>query len=316
MMNNTMQVRISTVSRQTDEINSVELLAIDGGELPVFEAGAHIDVHTDAGIRQYSLCNDPSDRLRYLLGVKHEIGGRGGSHWLHTAVREGDLLTIGMPRNNFHLAPKASNHLLFGGGIGITPMLAMADALWQRGEKFTFYCFARSRMHLAFSSHLQEAPWADRVKYHFDAAGEDKLDLSRLLARCSDDTHIYMCGPKGFMDAVKGAAVAWPEEYVHLEYFSAEPVEHLDADKAFEVLLARSGQVFKVGVNDTIAQVLIDGGVEILTSCEQGVCGTCITKFLDGEPEHRDFCLSKKERESKVALCCSRARTERLVLDL
>jgi vanillate O-demethylase ferredoxin subunit len=147
--------------------------------------------------------------------------------------------------------------------------------------------------------------------------GAPTINLAdELAAAVSVSTHLYMCGPQGFMDAVKRAASSWPETHVHLEYFAALPVEHLDADQPFEIELARSGETFHIGKDETIAQVLLDAGVEVMTSCEQGVCGTCVTTYLEGVPDHRDFCLNKRERETRVALCCARAKTTRLVLDL
>ena len=316
-----LSVRVSVITRQTDEISSFELTPLTDVALPPFTAGAHIDVATGPhGVRQYSLCNAPSERQRYVLGVKRENPGRGGSRWLHEQVKAGDVLQISAPRNNFALTADATAHLLLAGGIGLTPMLAMARALWQDGKDFQLCCFARSPDHLAFAAQLREAPWRDRIRYHFDNAGIDdvqaRIDLTALLAAATPGTHLYMCGPQGFMDAVRAAASAWPEEQVHLEYFSAAAVLHEDGDRPFEVSIASSGQVFTVGSSDSIAQVLLDNGIDILTSCEQGVCGTCVTPYLEGLPEHRDYCLSKKERDSKVALCCARSRTGRLVLDL
>ena len=316
-----LKVRVSAIMRQTDDVSSFELTPLTATALPPFTAGAHIDIAAGPhGLRQYSLCNAPAERHRYVLGVKRENPGRGGSRWLHEQVKVGDVLDISAPRNNFALNAGANAHLLLAGGIGLTPMLAMAQALWQDGKDFLLCCFARSPAHLAFAAQLQEAPWRDRIRYHFDSVGTDdvasRIDLTQLLAAAASGTHLYMCGPQGFMDAVRTAACAWPEEQVHLEYFSAATAVHEEGDRPFEVSIASSGQVFTIGSGDSIAQVLLDNGIDILTSCEQGVCGTCVTPYLDGKPEHRDYCLSKKERDSKVALCCARAHTGRLVLDL
>lgn len=314
-------VRVTAITRQTDDVSSFELTPLTITELPAFTAGAHIDLAAGPhGLRQYSLCNTPAERHRYVLGVKRENPGRGGSRWLHEQVKVGDVLDISAPRNNFALNADATAHLLLAGGIGLTPMLAMAQALWQDGKDFLLCCFARSPAHLAFAEQLVTAPWRDRIRYHFDSAPADSLDaridLPALLGAAVSGSHLYMCGPQGFMDAVRTAASAWPEEQVHLEYFSAAAVVHEDGDRPFEVSIASSGQVFTIGSGDSIAQVLLDNGIDILTSCEQGVCGTCVTPYLDGLPEHRDYCLSKKERDSKVALCCARSRSGRLVLDL
>ncbi|MFM0618202.1 PDR/VanB family oxidoreductase [Paraburkholderia nemoris] len=316
-METTLNVRIEAVIEETAEIRRFELVAEHGEALPAFEAGAHIDVYTgSAGVRQYSLCNAPWERHRYVIGVKREARGRGGSAWMHDALRPGASLKIGTPRNNFAIDAAAGRHLLFGAGIGITPMLAMAETLARNDADFTLYYFARSAAHQAFKDRLARSPWASRVRYQLDD-GAPTIDLAaELAAAASVSTHLYMCGPQGFMDAVRRAASSWPETHVHLEYFAALPVEHLDGDRPFEIELARSGETFHIGQDETIAQVLLDAGVDITTSCEQGVCGTCVTTYLEGEPDHRDFCLNKRERETRVALCCARARTARLVLDL
>jgi vanillate O-demethylase ferredoxin subunit len=235
---------------------------------------------------------------------------------MHDTLRPGASLTIGMPRNNFTLEAEASRHLLFGAGIGITPLLAMAETLARNDAEFTLYYFARSAALQAFRDRLARSPWAPRVRYQLDEGGPTIDLVEELAAAKSTTTHLYMCGPQGFMDAVRRAASSWPETNVHLEYFAALPVEHRDGDQPFEIELARSGGKFHIGRDTTIAQVLLDAGVDITTSCEQGVCGTCVTTYLEGEPDHRDFCLNKRERETRVALCCARARTTRLVLDL
>jgi vanillate monooxygenase ferredoxin subunit len=319
-MNSTLSVRVADVAIETDEIRRFELVPENGGELPAFEAGAHIDIHTgdarDNCVRQYSLCNAPWERGHYVIGVKREQGGRGGSAWMH-ALEAGARLTIGAPRNHFALDGSASRHLLLGAGIGVTPLIAMAETLWRRDADFTLYYFARSAAQRAFATRLAEAPWRSRVRHHLDDTAP-AIDLAaELAAAASPATHAYMCGPQGFMDAVRRAASGWPEANLHCEYFAPVPLARTHADEPFEVALARrGGETFQVGADETIAQVLLDAGIDIMTSCEQGVCGTCVTGYLAGEPDHRDFCLSKKEREDRVALCCARSKTARLVLDL
>ncbi|WP_250514618.1 PDR/VanB family oxidoreductase [Caballeronia sp. INDeC2] len=316
-MNSTLTVRVADVAIETDEIRSFELVPEAGGELPVFEAGAHIDVYTgDAGVRQYSLCNAPWERSRYVIGVKREQQGRGGSAWMH-AQGVGARLTIGAPRNHFALDDTARRHVLLGAGIGVTPLIAMAETLWRRDADFTLCYFARSSAQRAFAPRLAQAPWRSRVRYHLDDTAPAIDLVAELAAAGAPATHAYMCGPQGFMDAVRRAAPAWPEANLHCEYFAPAAPARVHADQPFEVALARrGGETFHIGADETIAQVLLDAGIDITTSCEQGVCGTCVTGYLTGEPDHRDFCLSKKEREDKVALCCARSKTARLVLDL
>jgi ferredoxin-NADP reductase len=312
-------VRVDRIARQTDDIAAFELVPAFGAALPAYEAGAHIDVHLPGGfMRPYSLARAPdaAHSTRYVIGVKREAPSRGGSASLHERVRVGDLLAIGGPRNNFALQRAAREHLLLAGGIGLTPLLAMAQQLQREGARFTLCVFARSRAHLPFAGEL--AALAPHVRLHFDDAGApDKLDLATLLMEPAAGAHLYLCGPAGFMAAVQAAATAWPEDQVHLEYFAA-PDAGADAalDEPFVLTLARRGIDVNVAADQTAIDALHDIGVDVPTSCEQGVCGTCVVGLMTGEVEHRDHCLSATERLAKVALCCSRARAGRLVIDL
>lgn len=308
-----LNVRVARVEQQAQEVRTLELI-VETGLLPAFRAGAHIDVHTGAGIRQYSLCNAPSDTSRYVIGVKIESNGRGGSRWMHDHVRPGDQLTIGMPRHTFQLHPRARHHCLLAGGIGITPMLSMAEQLWKDGESFELCCFARSQGHMPFLERIRTAPWVDRVRFHFDDSPQQRIDLANVVASAPEGAHIYLCGPPGFMAAARIVAASLGAERIHQEHFSAP--ESANTAKAFVVELARSGKTVRVGPRQTLLQALRNDGVEVLTSCEAGVCGTCVTHYLSGRPEHGDSCLSDRERSSMVALCCARSATDRLVLDL
>lgn len=316
----TLHVTVAGVTEETPEIRSFDLVAPDGGMLPAFAAGAHVDVHlADGLLRQYSISSDPRDRTRYIIGVKREESGRGGSKRMH-AVRTGDTLTISAPRNNFPLAEGATHHLLLSGGIGLTPILAMARTLAAQGAPFALCGFFRSAAHVPFRGALGSPAIAPHLRYHFDdPAAPEKLDIPALLADRAEGAHVYLCGPGGFMEAVRAAAQGWPEDAFHVEYFSAPDASAAPPhapDGPFELYLKQSDLTFTVGKDQTIVQVLQAAGVDVLTSCEQGVCATCITPFLEGEPDHRDFCLSKVEQRTKMALCCSRAKTPRLVIDL
>lgn len=312
------------VTRKTDEaegICSFELRPTDGDTLPAFDAGAHIDIHiTDGLVRQYSLCNDPRERHRYVIGVLNDPASRGGSRTMHEEIREGQVISIGAPRNLFALEPAASRHLLLAGGIGITPMLAMAHELLRRGAQFELhYCF-RSNERAAFLAALADAPFADRVHLHDDSGtAQQKLDAGTLLMSPADGTHLYVCGPAGFMTHILESADAagWRKGCVHREFFAAAPVDH-GQDMAFDVELARSGQVFRIPADRSVFEVLDEAGIAIETSCEQGVCGTCVTRVLAGTPEHRDQFLTAAEQAAndRFTPCCSRARSPRLVLDL
>jgi vanillate monooxygenase ferredoxin subunit len=289
--------------------------------LPPFSAGSHVDVHVPGGItRQYSLCNDPAESHRYLIGVLKDPASRGGSEAMHTRVKEGDALTIGAPKNLFPLAHEARRSLLLAGGIGITPILCMAERLAAAGAEFEMHYCTRSPSRTAFRHRIQASTFEPRVQFHFDDGdAAQKLDLAVLLGTPVAGTHLYVCGPKGFMDAVLGTArtKGWAEAQLHYEFFSADPVK-LATDNSFLVTLASSGKVIKVAMDQTVVQALAAAGVEVPTSCEQGVCGTCLTRVVSGEPDHRDMYLTPEEHAAnqQFLACCSRAKSAMLVLDL
>ncbi|WP_248765020.1 PDR/VanB family oxidoreductase [Pseudomonas protegens] len=302
------------------DICSFELAAADASPLPAFSAGAHIDVHLANGlVRQYSLCNHPAERHRYLIGVLKDPASRGGSSSLHQQLEVGTRLLISAPRNLFALEHAARRSLLFAGGIGITPILSMAEQLAHSGADFQLHYCARSAQRAAFVQRLQASPFAERVSLHFDEQPDTALDIAQALAGPRDDVHLYVCGPGGFMQHVLDSARAqgWKEQCLHREYFSAAPIDH-STDASFAVKLASSGQVFQVPADRSVVQVLQDQGIEVPISCEQGICGTCLTRVLEGVPEHRDLFLTEDEqaRNDQFTPCCSRARSPLLVLDL
>ena len=316
-----LQVRVARKAVEALDICSFELVAADGRPLPPFSAGSHVDVQLPGGLtRQYSLANDPTESHRYLIAVLRDAASRGGSAAMHDAVHEGDTLTISAPKNHFPLAHDATRHLLLAGGIGVTPILCMAERLAVTGADFEMHYCTRSRSRTAFHERIRASGFAGRVHFHFDDGdAAQRLDLAALLAAPAPGTHLYVCGPRGFMDAVLGSARAggWPEASLHVEYFNAEVTSH-DADAPFEVQLASSGRVVVVPRERTVVQALADAGVEVPTSCEQGVCGTCLTRVLSGVPDHRDLYLTPDEQAAndQFTPCCSRAKTPRLVLDL
>jgi vanillate O-demethylase ferredoxin subunit len=316
MTSRTLTVRVARIELQAEGVLSFELAHPWGRTLPGYTAGAHIDVHTPGGfLRTYSLAlaPPPGAVMRYVIGVKREAASRGGSAALHERVREGDLLAIGSPRNSFPLVPGARRHRLVAGGIGLTPLLAMAQQLARDGAAFELAVFARSAAHLAFAAEVR----ALGARLHFDdPAAPQKIGLKALLAARADGEHLYLCGPAGFMRAAREAAAAWPDEAVHVEYFAPPVAEGEASDEPFTLHLARSGVRVPVAADQSAVAALHDVGIEIPVSCEQGVCGTCVVPWLAGEPEHRDFCLSATERASKLALCCVRSRGAALTLDL
>lgn len=318
----TIPVRVARKRTEARDICSFELVAEDGAALPAFTAGAHVDVHLPGGLtRPYSLCSSPADTRCYRIAVLREAASRGGSVALHEGVQEGDRLEIGAPRNLFPLAPEADSHLLLAGGIGITPLLAMAEQLSRDGAPFQLHYCARSRDRAAFVDAITRSAYASAVNLHFsDGDPARRLDLRALLARPRPGQHLYACGPARFMDAVLEAARAhgWPAGSVHREVFNAAPVAPAGGDAAFEVELKSSGRVVVVPPGCTIVHALADAGVTVPTSCEQGICGTCMTTVLGGTPDHRDQYLTEEEQAAGQLIlpCCSRAKSARLVLEL
>ena len=290
-----------------------------GLPLPAFEAGAHVDIHLGGGlVRQYSLCSNPADRQVYRLGVLKDPASRGGSVAVHEQLLEGREVQISAPRNLFPLAADARRSILIGGGIGITPMLAMAYTLQARDSEFELHYCGRSRNHSAFLEELERADFDNCVRTHFDdEAPEQKLDLPAVLGQAEQGVHVYVCGPAGFMDWVisEAAKAGYADDHIHREYFQVE-VDNSGA--GFEVFAARSGKSVQVAEGQTIADALAGVGIKIEMSCEQGVCGTCLCDVLEGEPDHRDVYLTDDEKATndQILVCCSRAKSKKLVLDI
>ncbi|MGX4640218.1 PDR/VanB family oxidoreductase [Massilia sp. SYSU DXS3249] len=316
----TIEVRVAGKTNEADGICSYELVRVDGGALPAFEAGAHVDVHLPGSlVRQYSLCNAPAETHRYQIGVLRDADSRGGSEAMHDHIEVGSVLQISEPKNHFPLV-EAQRTLLLAGGIGVTPILAMAEALAAKGAAFELHYCARSPEKAAFKARLGETRFAGLVQFHYDS-GEpaQKLDPPALLATPDPGTHLYVCGPQGFIEFVLGTAKAqgWPAAQLHVEYFSAAAVD-TSGDQAFDVKLASSGKVVTIPAGQTVIKVLAEQGVDIPYSCEEGVCGTCLTRVLEGVPDHRDMYLTEEEQAAndQFTPCCSRSKTPMLVLDL
>jgi vanillate O-demethylase ferredoxin subunit len=315
------RVRVLRKAVEAEGICSFELAAEDGQPLPAFSAGSHVDVQVADGLtRQYSLCNDSAETHRYLIGVLREPASRGGSTAMHDRVQVGDVISISAPKNHFALAHEARSHLLLAGGIGITPILCMAERLAQTGADFELHYCTRSPARTAFAQRIRGSAFAACVSFHHDDGdAAQKIDIASLLAQPAPGRHVYVCGPKGFMDAVLGTARAngWPEPQLHFEFFTAD-VAPRDADEAFDVKLASSGRVVHIPKGMTVLNALADAGVIVPSSCEQGVCGTCITRVIEGVPDHRDMYFTPEEQAANAEFtpCCSRSRTPLLVLDL
>lgn len=321
----TLFVRVARKRQEAQGIASFELVHPEGQALPPFSAGAHVDVYLPGAIvRPYSICSAPHERSRYLLCVLREPDSRGGSGALHDAVAVGDVLRIGAPRNLFALQPGAAHHLLLAGGIGITPLLSMAHALAQEGAGFALHYAVQALERAALLADIAQAGLAPHATlYCRDGGGSGgsagtRMDIGALVAGAPAGTHVYACGPVRFVQAVQAAAAAqgWEGGRVHVERFAAEAAHH-DGDAAFKLVLARSGRVVPVPAGRTAAEALADAGVAVPTSCEQGVCGTCLLRVTGGRPDHRDLYLSPEEQKANDQFlpCCSRSLTPRLEVD-
>ena len=307
-----------TVARRwetAENIAAFELRSIDG-QLPTSQPGAHIDVHLpNALIRQYSLVNGPGETDRYVIGVKLEPNSRGGSSSLHNDIRKGDVLAISEPHNNFSLRRDSFETILIAGGIGITPLLAMAQALHHNGLVYRLHYFMQGDQHQAFREILDSL--GDGVTQHVGfGPDETGVELKRILAAPADGHDVYVCGPGPMLNAARAIAEAagWPDRAVHFEYF--KNANELDQTSTFEVELARSALTLEVPAGRSIIEVLRANRVSVPTSCEQGACGTCVTPLLAGVADHQDVYLTQAERDSGIAICVSRAASDRLVLDL
>ncbi|QID16217.1 oxidoreductase [Nitrogeniibacter mangrovi] len=313
-----LDARITRRTPLATDIVGLTVAAADGRPLPPAEAGAHIDLCLPNGlVRQYSIARQ--SEAGYELGILRDPASRGGSACVHETLVEGATLQISPPRNLFPLAADARRSLLFAGGIGITPIIAMADALHAAGADFELHYATRSRDRAAYLDRLATAPYADRVHcYHDDTPEAGRLDAAALLAHPQPGTHLYVCGPNGFMDHVidRARAAGWAEADVHSERFAAPAIDTAD-DGSFAIEIASSGQTIQVAPEQSAIAALHAAGFDVPLSCEQGICGTCLTRVLDGEPDHRDMFLTEAERAAndRFTPCCSRGKG-RLLLDL
>lgn len=358
--NTALRLCVASRTLTAENIVAFDLVSADGMPLPPFTAGAHIEVDCGGMARHYSICSDPSDPMHYTIAVQHEKAGKGGSRYLYDNVHTGDIVLCSLPRNHFRLhsdaadaadaaetAMAARGHvaaaganvgatfsaetLLVGGGIGITPLLAMAWRLHREGHAFQLHDFAASPERQVFKERLTQFPWHARVTRHVGRCD----DFMPIVGSFERGRHLYVCGPFAMIDAVLDAARAmgWPETHLHCERFSApvptsssnaqldDPDSAADipaVDTAFEVELARSGKRIYIAADQTVGAALIAAGVNVPISCEQGVCGSCLTRVLAGTPDHRDWILSPEEQAAndQFTPCCSRSCSPLLILDL
>ncbi len=317
----TLTLRLTRRRVEATDICTFELSDPRGRDLPPFSAGSHINVHVRPGlIRSYSLCNDPRETHRYLIGVLRVPDSRGGSRAMHETLREGALVEVGVPSNRFALEHSARHHLLLAGGIGVTPILSMAEQLAAMGADFQMHYCTRSKERTAFLERIRNSIFARRVSFHYnDGPPDQRFDPASILAHPSADTHVYVCGPGGFMDAVITTARSsgWQEENIHREYFKGG-TQSPALNVPFEVKVASTGRIIRVPAEKSALEALREAGVELQFSCSQGVCGTCMTRVLAGEPDHRDLYLTAEEhaRNDRFMPCCSRSAGGMLIVDL
>ncbi|WP_028223128.1 PDR/VanB family oxidoreductase [Paraburkholderia oxyphila] len=318
----TFEVEVRGIRIEAETVRSFELWPVSG-ELPAFTAGAHIGVQVSPGvIRQYSLTN-ALERHRYVIAVHRDAGGAGGSMYMHDSVTLGSRLTVTAPLNHFPLNEAAAHSVLVAGGIGVTPLLSMVRRLCELGLSWDFYYCARVPARAAFLRELEELATASypkgRLHCVFDGEpGATSLNLDDVLAGHRSDSDFYCCGPVPLMDAFSATFAGLPPERVHVEYFKAPAAATVGEGAAFTVRLSRQGKTFVVPPNRSILDVLKENGVPMLSSCQQGICGTCETRVVEGVPDHRDHVLTPEERASNqtMMICVSRCKGEALTLDI
>ncbi|MBC7436877.1 MAG: oxidoreductase [Bdellovibrionales bacterium] len=310
-------LRVARKTALTPDIFLFELCSPDGSDLPAFTPGSHVCVQVPAGMRRnYSLSSDPSNLGRYDIAVKRDANGRGGSVSMADDVQEGDLLQVSTPRNNFELTERASDYVFVAGGIGITPILSMMRHLKATGrDRFKLYYCTRDEQSTAFLETLR-AEFGAKVKFHHDR-GElaNACDFWDIFEK-PGKAHVYCCGPRGLMDSVRDTSGHWPAGAVHFESFGVEQAHRVNLP--FRVRLARSGSVVAVARDQSLLDALRGHGLRVPSSCESGTCGSCRTRLIAGDADHRDIVLSDTEKSSQIMVCVSRAAADggELVLEL
>jgi ferredoxin-NADP reductase len=311
-------LRLEVTRRETvaDGVVALDLRDPSGADLPAWTPGAHVDLELAPDlVRQYSLCGDPADRSVWRIGVLREPESRGGSQFVHDKLHEGDLVDVRGPRNNFELVP-APRYVFVAGGVGITPLVPMVAAATAAGAEWELHYGGRTLASMAFRAELTEAHGARVTLHPQDQVG--LLDLDRLLGVPRPDTLVYCCGPEPLLQAVEQRCAGWPEGSLHLERFSPKAQGDPVRQETFEVELAQSGLTLLVPPDRSILDVVEAAGVPVLSSCQEGTCGTCETPVLAGEVDHRDSLLTPAEQaaDDTMFICVSRAACPRLVLDL
>jgi tetrachlorobenzoquinone reductase len=309
-------VKIEDVARDT---KTYTFQRVEGGKLPAYKPGAHIDLHLPNGLlRQFSLVVPVSDPDSYTVGVKRDENSRGGSRYIIEQMKVGDQIKISAPRNNFPLVENAEHVVLFAGGIGVTPIWCMAQELEARGSSWKIHYACRSQADMAFMNELKKLD-PNKVHLHFDdEAGGKIMDLGPAIAEAPANAHFYCCGPNPMLKAFEAAAASRPKANVHIEYFTAKEEAAANELGGFWVELAKSGEEYFIPPGKKVLEVLFDAGVDVDYSCELGICGACETRVISGSVVHHDSVMSEEEQAAgdKVMICCCGCTSERLVLDM
>ncbi|WP_415749335.1 PDR/VanB family oxidoreductase [Caballeronia sp. J97] len=321
MANDELSFKTLVVTEKEDVAEGIfrfELRDPEGRELTPFTAGAHVTVRVPSGAnRNYSLSNDPEETDRYVIAVKRDAAGRGGSISMADNLHVGDRIQVAEPRNEFELSERARSFVFVAGGIGITPILSMMRYLTSTaGPRFKLYYLTRNPEMTAFLEELTNSEWRSQVVVHHDYGDlANAFDFWPVFEKPGSGTHVYCCGPRPLMDCVRDMTGHWPQGSVHFESFGVD--QSLAAEnKPFKVKLAKSGQTFEIPTDRSILEILRDNGIRAPSSCESGTCGSCRTKLCSGDAEHRDMILTEDEKSSQIMICVSRAKSEELVLDI
>ena len=317
----TLQVRVRTTTYEANSILSFELVPLaPASALPTFTAGSHIDLQLSGGLlRSYSLLNDPQETHRYCIGVNNDAKSRGGSRFMHERLRTGAVLTISAPRNHFAMDESSPFNVFIAGGIGITPLLSMIARSQALGTPWRLHYTARTRQHAGFLGVLQryQGEFGADVQLNFDQEpGQKMLDLKALIAAVPTGGHVYACGPLALLESYEHATASLPPQRVHREYFAAKQASATDG--SYTVELMRANRSLQIAPGQSLLDGLIAIGLEPPFSCRQGICGTCEVKVLEGTPDHRDMVLTEAEKtaNNRMMVCCSGAKSAKLVLDL
>ncbi len=320
----TIKARIHAIEFLAEDILGIDLRPIDGEEWPAAIAGSHIDLHLPGGmVRSYSLVNAQGEKHRYVIAVSRDANSRGGSRYLHEVLRVGDVLTISEPRNSFALKESASHSIFIAGGIGITPLWSMAQRLSQIGAPWTIYYSAQAPERAAYVERLSSlaSDAGGTIHLNFDGGQRDRmLNLQKIVDSSPPDADLYCCGPIPMLRAFEAACEGRNPDTVHREYFAAPASAQAEkgSEEEFIVVLSKSNKTVTVGPTTTILDAVLNAGVEVAYSCMAGICRACETNVLGGLPDHQDLVLSDSERDSgaTMMICCSRAKTTELILDL